>query len=186
MKKLSVLALALISTAVFAGSDDSASNTAKNSPYIGVEAGNLSVSGDGISKTNQGKYGIFGGVDLVTYQGLFVPTTLAVEGELATSRLNSSTFNSGINLTNLSLELVPKLHINNNLSFIGKFGVSYDHLSGTNSGSGWSSNSQTSFKSGLGLEYQFTPQISARLTVDSSKKSGPTQNSTLLGVAYKF
>lgn len=181
MKKLLMVALAMVSGTSFASSIESASSASRSGLYIGGDIGRTNLTGSAGKSSSSNQYGLLGGLDLYTSQSTVLPTTFAVE-----VGVNRSKLEKGSPFYNYKLSFVPKIYLNSNLGLIGRIGYGMSNFKNGVESNIWSEKFKRSVNFGIGVEYQLTPEISARLTFDQSRKSGLKQNSTLAALTYKF
>jgi outer membrane autotransporter protein len=142
--------------------------------YVGINNNSIQIKGDATSNLNQ--TGIYGG---------FRHGNLGFE----ISRSEGKVDQQKTSFTDFSV--IPRLNVAKDFDLLGKVGMRHSTISGSGI-----DDSGNSLVVGVGAEYAFLPNWSARLMVDYSEKafgysSPKTGNSykatnTIFGVAYKF
>jgi len=171
MKKI---ILAIASLGLFAMGAQAAGMNNTDGVYLGVNQNSMHLKGDGLDAANGA--GLYGG---------YRSGNLAGEVSYFNKTVNGNEW------TITDFSLIPHLNITKDLDLLGKLGLRHSGVS-TN---GFSS-SGTALVVGVGLEYSFTPNWTARALVDYADKTGgdvtnDANNSikattTTIGVAYKF
>lgn len=178
MKKLLILAITLASTSAFAAPNE----TTKNGVYFGADLGRTTLKGTNGQQSRSNEYGLVAGFDLYTIQGIDNPTvTFAFEAGVKRFKLQKGSSNTSVNVN-----FVPKIYLKSNLALLGTVGYQVTNFGNLSATEDWAKNFKRSLNLGIGVEYQITPELSARLTVDQSKKSNVKQNSTFATLSYKF
>ena len=160
MKKIILAALAV---AAFGA------QAADEGVYAGLNYGNYKLSCDDCTGGSENAVGVYGGYRM---------------GNIAAEVSRVQKTADGSKFTYTDLAAVPRMNVAKDVDLLGKVGLRYSEskdVDGKFTG--------TSLVVGVGVEYTFMPQISARAMVDYSNKTfgeSVKSTTTTVGMAYKF
>ena len=160
MKKIILAALAVAAFGVQAADEGA---------YVGLNTNHAKFTCDGCVGVSGNAVGIYGG-----YR----------KGNIAGEVAHFQKTISDVDVTITDVSVIPYINVAKDVDVLGKLGVR--HSSGKDS---TLETSGTSLVIGAGVEYTFTPQVTARAMVDYSSKTfgeSTKTTTTTLGVAYKF
>jgi opacity protein-like surface antigen len=142
---------------------------ANEGAYAGLNYGSYNISCDGCSGGSESAVGVFGGYQM---------------GNIAAEVSRVQKTKDGVKFVYTDFAAIPRINVAKDVNVLGKVGLRQSEISdSTEKFSG------TSLVIGAGVEYAFTPQVTARAMVDYSNKTfgeSVKATSTTIGVAYKF
>ncbi len=160
MKKIILAALAV---AAFGA------QAADEGVYAGLNYGNYKLSCDDCSGGSENAVGVYGGYRM---------------GNIAAEVSRVQKTADGSKFTYTDLAAVPRMNVAKDVDLLGKVGLRYSEIKDVDG-----KFTGTSLVVGVGVEYTFMPQMSARAMVDYSNKTfgeSVKATTTTIGMAYKF